>query len=122
MENNRKEIAVGRDIQIEEGQYAKGVTADQLIVAAKQMKEGEYVSEFTRRKGFHDVWGAGQDEPQGYHDYPVIVAVSFRPETDEEYFYRMQKEEEIKNDAEDKDRREYLRLKAKYETIQPPQP
>jgi len=47
--------------------------------------------------------------------YPKLVLIRKRPETDEEYFKRVKLIETIKKQTEERERLEYLRLKAKFE-------
>lgn len=110
----RQKIPVDRDIPVQEEQYAKGVTREQIIAAAKQMKDDEFVKQFVRRTGNHVPFGSMDDTPVWY-DYAVIVATSYRDETDAEYLARMNEQERYKRETEDKERREFLRLKAKFE-------
>lgn len=47
---------------------------------------------------------------------PTLEVIRKRPETDEEFLHRKQGEQKVKNDTEKRERLEYLRLKAKFET------
>lgn len=53
-------------------------------------------------------------EPNGYGDGENLVIKVKREETDEEYAIRMKTNEEYRLAQEEKDRKEYERLKAKY--------
>lgn len=53
-------------------------------------------------------------EPNGYGDGENLVIKVKREETDEEYAIRMKNNEEYRLAQEEKDRKEYERLKAKY--------
>jgi hypothetical protein len=46
---------------------------------------------------------------------PTLEIVRKRPETDEEYLKRQQNEQQYKNTHEEREKLEYLRLKAKFE-------
>jgi hypothetical protein len=48
---------------------------------------------------------------------PMMEVVRRRPETDDEYLERKAKFQNLKNQTEEKERLEYLRLKAKFEPI-----
>jgi len=54
------------------------------------------------------------DYPKTYYA-PSVTIVRPRPETDTEYEKRMKHQEQIKKETEEKERLEYLRLKAKFE-------
>ena len=45
----------------------------------------------------------------------MCCSTSERPETDDEYFKRMKEEAQRNKDIEERERLEYLRLKAKFE-------
>jgi hypothetical protein len=53
-------------------------------------------------------------EPHRYYDDDVLVIKAVREETDEEYAIRMKRNEEQRLSQEEKDRKEYERLKAKF--------
>jgi hypothetical protein len=55
-----------------------------------------------------------EDELETYR-VPKVTVIRKRPETDDEYVQRLRKEELRKREEEDKERMEYLRLKAKFE-------
>lgn len=46
---------------------------------------------------------------------PILSIIRERPETDDEYLERKQKEEKVSRDKEEIERTEYLRLKAKFD-------
>lgn len=114
MNTDRKQIPIERDIQIEESGFV-GVSKDQMMKAVSQMKEGEVVVSLQRRKGTAEVWGGDESSQGAYYNYPVLVVQSLRPETDEEYFQRMKNDEAAQKAKEEEERRQYLRLKAKFE-------
>lgn len=113
--NERKKIPVERDIRLEEVPFTTKVLRQHLIDAAKQMTDEEEVYGWARRRGTTPVWGGDQNEPEQYYNYPVLIVVSYRDETDEEYFNRIKEEEFLKKAREDSDRTLYLKLKAKFE-------
>lgn len=53
-------------------------------------------------------------EPHRYYENDVLVLKAVREETDEEYAIRMKSNEEYRLAQEEKDRKEYERLKAKF--------
>ena len=53
-------------------------------------------------------------QPHRYYDNDVLVLKAVREETDEEYAIRMKSNEEYRLAQEEKDRKEYERLKAKF--------
>lgn len=55
-----------------------------------------------------------EDEMKTFYA-PCIIVLRKRPETDEEYFKRMKEDEQHKKDVDERERLEYLRLKAKFE-------
>jgi hypothetical protein len=60
-------------------------------------------------------FGNYSQEPPGMIYYPVMVVSRSVEETDDEYFKRMKRNEDNKKAIEQKEKLEYLRLKAKYE-------
>lgn len=57
-----------------------------------------------------------EDELENYY-YPAIVVIRARPETDEEFLKRKQNDEVFNREKEEKEKLEYLRLKAKFENV-----
>ncbi len=55
-----------------------------------------------------------EDYPRSYYT-PSVIVIRPRPENDEEYEKRMKNMEETKKQTEEKEKLEYLRLKAKFE-------
>jgi hypothetical protein len=55
------------------------------------------------------------DEGEKTFYAPCIIVLRKRPETDDEYFKRMKEDEQRKKDINERERLEYLRLKAKFE-------
>jgi hypothetical protein len=55
-----------------------------------------------------------EQNPKKYY-VPCVVVIRPRPETDEEYFKRMKEEEVVENQINEREKLEYLRLKAKFE-------
>lgn len=108
----RKIIEELVDIRIDfENQFSDKITFGN-IKKAKGISDSDEVFGVTVRSGFAPSWGGEQDD---YYRYPVIIVKNKRPETDDEYFTRLKKEEADKKVQEERDRLEYLRLKAKFE-------
>lgn len=55
-----------------------------------------------------------EDKLDDYY-YPAIVVIRPRPETDDEYLKRKQQEQVYSKQTEEREKLEYLRLKAKFE-------
>lgn len=55
------------------------------------------------------------DDEEWHHAYFQVTVLRPRPETDEEYFARKKEEAKRVQEREDRERLEYLRLKAKFE-------
>lgn len=61
-----------------------------------------------------EILGWRQSEPKTYR-VPYLVLRREREETDDEFFSRLKEADKITKEKEDRERLEYLRLKAKYE-------
>jgi hypothetical protein len=61
-----------------------------------------------------EIMGWCQSEPKTYR-VPYLVLRREREETDDEFFLRLKEADKITKEKEDRERLEYLRLKAKYE-------
>lgn len=81
------------------------------IKKAVGISDDDEVIEITEKSGWGPTWGGDEQ----YYRYPVIVVNRPRPETDDEYFARLKKQENINKQKEESERLEYLRLKAKFE-------
>lgn len=68
---------------------------------------------FEEKKG--GGFGISEEEAQETVYVPCLVIIRPRPETDEEYLKRMRDKEEFISYQEEKERLEFLRLKAKFE-------
>ncbi len=116
----RIEIPVDREIVIEGAPFDdKKITKAKMIQAVNSIEDDEQVMGMESRSGYSPTWGGGQDDEGIYYCYMVLIARKYRPETDQEYFDRMKNSENIKKSIKEKQRIEFLRLKAIFEPDTP---
>lgn len=60
-------------------------------------------------------WSDDMEDKEHSFFIPTVIVIRPRLENDDEYFTRMKAEETIENEKNEKERLEYLRLKAKFE-------
>ena len=109
----RKTIDERLRIQIKPAtDYRQDITFEELCATKAQPTDRvlgfEYVETEPGGFGMMD-----QDKRTFY--YPALVVIRKRQETDDEYFKRQKEEQDRKIAQDDRDRLEYLRLKAKFE-------
>jgi len=90
-------------------------TWEELIVI-KGLLPGDQIYDFHYEKDIVEEggWGEDDDYPKTYYT-PSVNVIRPRKENDEEYEKRMKEMNKIKRQEEEKERLEYLRLKAKFE-------
>jgi len=119
MPQPRKKVPVHRKILVVNNSHqTHKVDKEALIKAANEMKEGEEVVSLFRDHGYREAqgWGMGMDkDTQVWVDNILLEVQSYRDETDDEYFQRIQNEERTKKIQDERDKLLYLTLKAKYE-------
>jgi hypothetical protein len=110
--NQRKTIDEKIDIQIKPAtDYRESILVSELL-ATKDILPTDtvigigYVEKEER--------SFGMDEPKTFYT-PILRVIRKRPETDEEYSKRMEQEAKTLKDVEEREKLEYLRLKAKFE-------
>jgi len=84
------------------------------FLECKVLLKTDRVLNFTWREETSAVPFSCDDTERTYYTFYIIVARK-RPETDDEYFKRVKIEEDRKKEFEERERLEYLRLKAKFE-------
>lgn len=87
-----------------------------MILDCKELLPTDKIKDFNRVARQYSGWGGGQDDEPGSYTVPVITITRREEESDQDYFERMKKEEQYKKQVEEKERLEYLRLKAKFES------
>lgn len=111
----RNKIPVDREIFICSPTQYETPTSDNVIRACKQMAKGEIVIGIRhiqehREPGF----GSMTEEPVWVNIY-VLQVRKMRDETDEEYLIRRKNEERLAIEQLERDKLQYLNLKAKFE-------
>ena len=89
------------------------------LTETKGLLPTDVIDEFTYVKEIEEFPGFGsmddeEDYPKTYYT-PSVIVIRPRPENDEEYEKRMSRAEEIKKNTDEREKLEYLRLKAKFE-------
>lgn len=97
-------------------EYKQDVSPKQLF-ETKGLLDTDRVIAFDWKEWDDVPFGSNDGEPKTYYS-PCVVVLRKRPETDDEYFKRMKEETQRKKDVEERERLEYLRLKAKFESNQ----
>lgn len=114
----RKWVQRDRTIPVHETmfEYSKKVTKARLIATLKQVEEDEEIIDIDEVSGFQEAgFGSMDDEPRYYHFWQITVR-KYTPESDDEYLSRKKTEQNYHALNEQRERLEYLRLKAKFET------
>jgi hypothetical protein len=89
----------------------KPFTAD-LFQNCKELLPTDIITNITYDKNISTGWG---DEDETSYYAPVVIVTREVLETDEEYMERISVEERRKEEVENREYLEYLRLRAKYE-------
>ncbi len=115
---HRKTIEERIYVQILPGTDYKIDVFPKDLLATKGLLDTDKIVAFDWKKweskgGF----GSYSEEDEGTKTYysPCVVVLRKRQETDDEYFKRMKEETQRNKDVEERERLEYLRLKAKFE-------
>jgi len=113
--NERKTIVELLDIRFDfESNHNYRITFDAIKKTQGILPDDEILS-IAVRSGFEPPMFGNDPDETIHYCYPVFVVKRARPETDDEYLARMKKEELARKIQEEKDKLEYLRLKAIFE-------
>jgi hypothetical protein len=110
----RKKIDILRDVIIYPSPFKVTVNKENLRKAVETLKDGDEVIGMAERSGFYQAEFSMNEEEQYYHHWAFVVR-NQRDETDDEYYERLKKHEQNLKQIEEKEKLEYLRLKAKFE-------
>jgi len=113
----RKNVERRRDIVITKEQWTDKIRANAIVEATRNMAHDEYIIGIEDRSGRYVPFGSMDGEEVYYH-HKVLVVAKMEPENDEEFEKRVKEEENQKRRAIEKEKTEYLRLKAKYGDLQ----
>lgn len=114
---NRQNVERKRDILIHCEQWSLKIRKKDLIDAANQMKDGEHAIGIVERSGTSVPFGS-MDGEEVYWRNDYLVVGWTEPENDAEFFKRVKEDEDRKKLAEEREKTEYLRLKAKYDGVE----
>ena len=111
----RKEIEVVKDVIIDNTSFeSKRVNKEKLLKTINTLSDTDEILGIAERSGWHEPgFGSMDGEPVFYCHFAVVIR-NYRLETDEEYFRRMKELEETNKQFNERERLEYLRLKAKF--------
>lgn len=114
---NRKQIEVIKQVVIEgSGNHPFIITKDGLQKTLDNISDTDKITCVKEISEWRDApMGYMGDDNQVWVHYWVLVVKNYRPETDDEYFKRNQNEQTHQNQIAEKEKLEYLRLKAKFE-------
>jgi len=104
-------------IQILPGSDYKQDVSPKQLFETKGLLDTDRVIALDWKKWDTVPFGSYDGESVTYYS-PCVVVLRKRPETDDEYFKRMKEETQRNKDIEERERLEYLRLKAKFESNQ----
>jgi hypothetical protein len=94
--------------------WTKQPFTPELFNACKDFKPGDIIKSFIYKEHSGPSFLSTDDgDVRSYS--PVVVVERKVVETDEEYFARMKQEETLKKQTDERERLEFLRLKAKFE-------
>lgn len=102
------------DIQVAVGKEYKEDFTPEMIKDCKDFLPGDIIVKWKHGEQTGSTFGGMDNEERTWY-WPIIVVQRKVEETDDEYFNRIKSEERIKKEFEQKERLEYLRLKAKFE-------
>lgn len=88
------------------------------LIAVKGLEPGDIIEDIRRERETRERggWGFQEDESISYTAHNIAVVVKrWRDETDEEYLARMRRETTAKKIIDEREKLEFLRLKAKFE-------
>jgi hypothetical protein len=94
--------------------YTKKPFTPELFNACKDFQPGDIIREFKYGEICEVPFGSMDDNEVTSYS-PIIVVERKVLETDEEFFTRMKQEEATKKQTDERERLEFLRLKAKFE-------
>lgn len=117
--NNRQrvdeQIILNIPVSHDRSGWKAGIRWSELI-ATKDVLPTDIVSEVGYRKVKESgMFSMKMEDELETLDVATLVVIRNRPETDEEYFQRQQREETQRNQILEREKLEYLRLKAKFE-------
>ncbi len=96
-------------------QYSTGFTIG-MIISCKELLPTDKITSLNDETREYAGWGSGPEDEGKTYSQPVITITRREMESDQDYFDRMKKEENFKKSTEERERLEYLRLKAKFES------
>lgn len=112
----RKQVQVDREVAIEDTMFQDNrVTAEKIRKTLLNIRADETIISFDNIRGTHEVWGGDERDEPAYHNYWAFTCRSWRPETDDEFFERQKRENNEKKIFDERERTQYLKLKAKFE-------
>lgn len=115
--DSRKQVEVIRNLYIYDTSDNEKITREKLMKTIPDIKDNEEVIDLKKLSGFRESgWGMDRDSEPVHFCHCVLVLKSYRLETDDEYFARQKREKEFKHNSEEREKLEYLRLKAKFES------
>ncbi len=85
------------------------------IKSVKDVLDSDIIYDISFKEEKSDGFGLMSEDDIRTYYVPTLTVIRKRPENDKEYFDRMESMEQIKKFQEEKERLEYLRLKAKFE-------
>lgn len=95
-------------------EYKTEITFGELC-AVKDVLPSDILNDISFKKEKGSGFGLmSEDDIRSYY-VPTLTVVRKRPETDDEFLKRKQEEESVNRQKDEKERLEYLRLKAKFE-------
>lgn len=98
----------------ESKEYKTDITFGELC-AVKDVLPTDILNDISFKKEEGSGFGLmSEDDIRSYY-VPTLTVIRKRPETDDEFLKRKQDEENVNRQKDEKERLEYLRLKAKFE-------
>ncbi len=113
--NERKKVSEKISFKIKDAEeYKTHITFGELC-AVKEVLPTDILNDISFKKEEGSGFGLmSEDDIKSYY-VPTLTIIRERPETDDEFLKRKQDEELINAQNTEKERLEYLRLKAKFE-------
>jgi hypothetical protein len=116
----RNKVPVDRRLLVaDHHQYTQRITKAVILKALEKMRDDEETFDLITESGFEEShgWGMGmEDDNKVWFKRTTLTVRSYREETDEEYLKRMKDDERREGEMKERERLEYLRLKAKFES------
>jgi hypothetical protein len=110
--DNRRIIDEKLELRIKPGKsYKEDITFNDLCKTL-----GAFPTDRVLGFTYRETKGVGFNEDHTYY-YPALIVIRRRSETDEEYLIRQREEEQRNKETFEREKLEYLRLKAKFENL-----